>query len=86
MLLLLLLREIEGQLQLVVVRRLPPMNFGVAWLAQGDQIARQLLKHSDIGEVMDLSRAPLAAFLAGMASALQMNSRRSRQNAEPSGW
>jgi hypothetical protein len=29
-------RKIEGQLQLVVVRRLPPMNFGVAGLAQRD--------------------------------------------------
>ena len=29
-------RKIEGQLQFVVVRRLPPMNFGVAGLAQRD--------------------------------------------------
>jgi hypothetical protein len=24
---------------------MPPMDFGVAWLAQRDQIARQLIEH-----------------------------------------
>jgi hypothetical protein len=41
--------EIEGELQLIVVRRLPPMDFGMALLAYRDQIARQLVEPPHIG-------------------------------------
>src|SRR6476660_5235914 len=57
---------------LILIRRgLPPMDFAVAWPAQGNQMARALLIHADICEVMHLGRAPLAAFLADVVGALQ---------------
>jgi hypothetical protein len=40
------------------------MDFGMAWTAYREQIARQLLEDTDVGEVMDLGWRPLAALLA----------------------
>src|SRR5262245_49748378 len=54
----------ERQLDLVIVRRLPPMYLRVALPTDREQIARQLLKHADVSEMMDLGRWPLAAHLA----------------------
>src|SRR5262249_47544809 len=52
----LVVMEVERKLYLVVVRRLPPMNFGMAWTAQRYEISRIFIEDPFIGQVVNFSR------------------------------
>jgi hypothetical protein len=61
--------ELELELQLIVVCRLPPMDFMMALLAEGEQIGWQFIEHTDVCQMMDLGCWPLEAFLANTVGA-----------------
>lgn len=56
---------------MIIVCGLSPMDLRVALPAYREQVARYLLKHADVSEVMDFGWRPLAAPLAFTVGAPQ---------------